>query len=219
MENLEVLCRNHMIEVCNANPDPSHDILHVERVVSLAKKLAKEENANLDIVVPAAYLHDCFYISKTDPRRSQASKLSADKALELLSSWGLSSSLSPGISPDLLPEIHHAVLAHSFSANVKAKTLEAKVVQDADRLDAMGAIGIMRCLGFSGLSLRPFYNQDDPFCEKRTANDSTNALDHFFVKLLNLQERLNTPAAQAEGAVRLATMKIFIESLKLELLV
>lgn len=61
-----------MLVVCQENPDPSHDILHVKRVVSIAKLLAQQENANLQIIIPAAYLHDCVYIKKSDIRRTQA---------------------------------------------------------------------------------------------------------------------------------------------------
>lgn len=180
MNRYEALFENFMREVCDQNPDSSHDILHVQRVVRVAQKFAVKENANLKIVVPAAYLHDCFYISKADPRRKLSSKISADKAIELLSEWGY-----PG---EFFAGIHHAILAHSFSAGVLAETIEAKVVQDADRLDAMGAVGIFRAFAFSGLVRRPLYNPEDPFCETRTPDDQTNTLDHFFTKLIHLQD-------------------------------
>src|ERR1017187_3954154 len=142
MEKFENLFESYMSNLCDENPDPSHDILHVKRVVAIAKKLSLEENANLEVVVPAAYLHDCVYISKTDQRRSQASRISADRAIELLKDWKY--------SEELFPAIHHAISAHSFSANIPPETIEAQVVQDADRIDAMGAIGIFRCFAFSG---------------------------------------------------------------------
>lgn len=198
-----------MRELCEANPDPSHDILHVKRVVGLAKKLGIDEGAKLDVIVPAAYLHDCVYISKTDERRSKASQLSADKAVSLLESWGYPNSYHS--------EIHHAICAHSFSADISVKTLEAQIVQDADRLDAMGAIGIIRCFAFSGLVKRPFYSFDDPFCDQRVPDDQTNTLDHFFVKLLQLHAKLNTSSAKVEGFKRLATMKVFLNTLRSEL--
>ncbi|MCB0393804.1 MAG: HD domain-containing protein [Bdellovibrionales bacterium] len=195
--------------VCLENPDPSHDILHVARVVNWAKILGKEEGADLNIVVPAAYLHDCVHISKTDERRAQASRISADRAVELLREWKY---------PERhWTEIHHAIVAHSFSAGIPAETIEAKVVQDADRLDAMGAVGIFRCFAFSGLAGRPLYFFEDPFCEVREPDDSTNTLDHFFVKLLHLQDRLHTNAAKSEGEKRLRVMKDFIDKLRSEI--
>lgn len=209
MKNFETLFYNFMKQVCDENPDPSHDIYHVERVVTLAKKLAREEGAKLEVVVPAAYLHDCVYISKADSRRTQASRISADRAMELLKEWQYSA--------EFLPAIHHAIAAHSFSAKVPTETLEAKVVQDADRLDGMGAVGIFRCFAFSGLARRQLYWPEDPFCEERAPDDSTNTLDHFYTKLLRLHEALNTTAAKAEGQKRLQTMLSYLESLKTEL--
>lgn len=209
METFESLFENYMSKICNENPDPSHDILHVKRVVAIAKKLSLAEKADLEIVLPAAYLHDCIYISKTDQRRSQASRISADRAIELLRGWKY--------SEKLLPRIHHAISAHSFSARIFPETIEAKIVQDADRLDAMGAIGIFRCFAFSGLAQRPLYLAEDPFCKKRKPDDSSNTLDHFFTKLLHLQDRLNTDAAKQEGLKRLETMEFFLKSLENEL--
>jgi uncharacterized protein len=207
--NFETQFETYMRELCTAHPDPSHDILHVQRVVALAKKLGNVEKAEMKIVVPAAYLHDCVYISKTDERRTKASRISADRAIELLKEWNYPEEFSPAI--------HHAISAHSFSAKIPAETLEAKIVQDADRLDAMGAVGIFRCFAFSGLARRPFYNVEDPFCLKREPNDQTNTLDHFYAKLLLLYNRLNTPSAKAEGDARLATMRRFLDDLKTEL--
>lgn len=209
MEKFIPLFADHMVKVCEENPDPSHDMLHVQRVVALARKLALEETADWNIVLPAAYLHDCVYISKADPRRTQASRISADKAMELLRAWSY--------PEQYLPAIHHAISAHSFSAKVMAETLEAKVVQDADRLDAMGATGIFRCFAFSGLAKRAFHAPADPFCKQREPDDQSNTLDHFFTKLLRLQERLNTETAKREGAKRLETMISYLNSLESEL--
>ena len=206
----ESVFEDYMRQLCDENPDPSHDILHVQRVVQLAKKLAQLEKADLNVVVPAAYLHDCVYISKTDSRRKMASQISADKAVELLKEWGYPS--------QYFTAIHHAVLTHSFSANKKAETIEAQVVQDADRLDAIGAIGLFRCFAFSGLAKRPLYQTDDPFCEKREPQDQKQTLDHFYTKLLGLNSKLNTASALIEGEIRSQVLRRYIEDLKRELL-
>lgn len=209
MEKFEILFEGYMKLVCDENPDPSHDILHVKRVVGLAKKLGVAEKANLNIVIPAAYLHDCVYISKTDTRRSKASTLSADRAISLLKEWGY--------REEFHSAIHHAISTHSFSAKIPVESIEAKVVQDADRLDAMGAIGIFRCFAFSGLSRRPFYYFDDPFCKERKPDDQTNTLDHFYIKLLQIHSKLSTDAAKLEGEKRLKTMNNFLNDLQAEL--
>lgn len=210
MELFEQLFEQHMRQVCDENPDPSHDILHVKRVVQLAKKLAVAEKALLQVVIPAAYLHDCVYISKTDERRSKASSISADLAMTLLQKWNYPQQFHSAI--------HHAIAAHSFSAKIPAQTIEAKVVQDADRLDAMGAVGIFRCFAFSGLAKRPLYVSEDPFCQVRKPDDQTNTLDHFYTKLLHLHSKLNTDSARREGEKRLAVMEKYITDLKTELL-
>ena len=209
MSRIENLCLGYMKKVCEENPDPSHDILHVQRVTEMARNLAHNEKADLNVVIPAAILHDCVYVSKTDPQRKMASRISADKAVALLTEWGY--------PQRYLEAIHQAVAAHSFSANIEAISLEAKIVQDADRLDAMGAIGIARCFGFSGLSLRPFYEEEDPFCKQRNPDDSKNTLDHFFIKLLQIGDALHTPSAKAEAERRMNTMESFLTSLRGEI--
>lgn len=70
-----------------------------------------------------------------------------------------------------MSDVVHAIEAHSFSAGIKPETIEAKIVQDADRLDALGAIGIARCFTVGGQLERPVYNSDDPFCETRKPDD------------------------------------------------
>lgn len=198
-----------MVEQCAKHPDPSHDILHVDRVVRLAEKIGKDENADLEVIWPAAYLHDCVYISKTDPRRRQASTLSAEKAIELLKQWNY--------PEDKLMAVYAAVAAHSFSAEISATTLEAKVVQDADRLDAIGAIGIARCFAFSGLAMRPLYSDVEPFAETRLLNDQANTLDHFFVKLLKLQEMLGTESGRRIGRERMIFLEKYLAAFKSEI--
>jgi uncharacterized protein len=209
MRNFEIIFENYMARLCDQHPDPSHDLLHVKRVVGLAKQLAQAEGADAQVVVPAAFLHDCVYVSKTDSLRAQASRLSADKALEILKECGY--------PQKYFPDIRHAIVAHSFSAQIHPETIEAKVVQDADRLDAMGAIGIARCFALSGLTKRPLYFSDDPFCKDRKPDDKQNSLDHFFIKLLRLQEKLHTKSAQREAVLRVETMRNFLKSLEREL--
>lgn len=209
LAELENRCAEYMAKLCAEHPDPSHDMLHVRRVVETARRLAIEEGADLQIVIPAAYLHDCVYVSKADARRSQASRLSADHAIELLRGWGV-----PAVR---LPAIHHAIAAHSFSAGLQPETLEAHIVRDADRLDAMGAIGALRAFSFGGLVARPLYSEKDPFCVQRAADDRTNTLDHFYVKLLRLGAALHTASGKKEGQRRHATMQRWLADLAAEI--
>ncbi len=113
--------------------DAAHDVEHLRRVAAVARRIAADEGAALEVVIPAAWLHDCVYVAKDSPDRARASQLSAEHAVLLLSGWGYPSSWYEGIV--------HAIEAHSFSAAIPARTIEARVVRDADRLDAIGAVG------------------------------------------------------------------------------
>lgn len=193
-----------------SSEDPAHDLLHFRRVVALAKYLCERENGKAEIVVPAAWLHDLVIISKDSPLRSQASRLSAEKAVEFLKSIKYPA--------EFHDEIAHAIEGHSFSANVAVKTIEAKIVQDADRLDGLGATGIARCFATAGLLKRAFYSPEDPFCEVRSPDDSQFTVDHFFKKLFKTAETLKTNAGIEEGHRRVAAMQSYLSSLKMEIL-
>ena len=107
----------------------------------------------------------------------------------------------------------HAIAAHSFSANVTPTTREAKILQDADRLDALGAIGIARCFYVAGRLGRALYDPDDPKAERRALDDSAYTLDHFHTKLLHLKESFQTPAGRALAQGRHDKMKKFLDHL------
>jgi uncharacterized protein len=189
-------------------PDPAHDLAHFERVVKTAKALAAKEGANLLVVMPAAWLHDLVNVPKNDPRRSQA-RLSAEAAIKFLGQIGY-------------PEEHwdaiaHAIEAHSFSAGIVARTLEAKVVQDADRLDGLGAIGIARCFVTAGLLGRPLYSVKDPFGRSRELDDLKFTIDHFYVKLFKTAETLQTQAGREEGVRRVECMRRYLADLEREI--
>lgn len=190
--------------------DPAHDHAHFRRVVTTAKRLAEIEGADLEVVVPAAWLHDLVNVPKDDPRRSIASKLSGEAAVEFLKGVGY-------------PERHfeairHAIEAHSFSAKIEARTKEAAVVQDADRLDGLGAIGIARVFSVGGLLKRRIYEPTDPFgTEGRALDDLVNTVDHFFVKLFKTAGTLRTAAGREEGKRRVETMRGFLSELGREL--
>lgn len=198
-----------MVLEITGSDDPSHDVLHSKRVVRNAIELCKTEQARMEIVLPAAWLHDLVNVPKNDPRRKQASRLSAQAAWEYLK--------SVNYPQDLLPEIAHAIEAHSFSAGIEPRTVEAQIVQDADRLDGIGAIGIARCFVVAGLLKRSLYSEEDPFCEDRKPQDSEFTIDHFYQKLLVVARSMKTKTAKEEGQRRLAVMKNFLDNLKNEI--
>ena len=185
--------------------DVAHDLAHVRRVVSNAKWLAVSEDARMEIVLPAAWLHDCATVAKDSPLRSTASALAARTAGDFLR--------DSGYPAGLIPDVRHAIEAHSFSARVTLRTREAMVVQDADRLDALGAVGIARCLMLGGAMGRPLYDPDEPFPDARTPDDAANVLDHFYVKLLHISSTMATAAGQAEARRRTEFMREYLRQL------
>lgn len=207
MEQLEATLAAYIEQQMTA--DSAHDMAHIQRVVQMARHLAEAEGADLDVVIPAAWLHDCVTLPKNAPNRQEASGLAAAEAVRFLRSIDY--------PEQHLDNIAHAIAAHSFSAGIPPATLEAKVVQDADRLDAIGAIGVARCLLTGGALARPLYHLEDPFCQQRQPDDLAFTIDHFYRKLLKIGQTLHTKAAQAEAAQRNAFMQAFLDQLRAEL--
>lgn len=208
MNNFEKLFSEKIQNVLGYK-DPAHDLAHVCRVVSIAKKLALEENANLEVVIPAAWLHDLVNLPKDHPERKKASVLAADEALVFLQ--------SVNYSQKYFKEIHHAICAHSFSANIKPETIEAQIVQDADRLDALGAIGLARLFSITTQLGRPFYDFNDPFAQNRPLNDKDFGIDHIYIKLEKIVSTMNTNSARVEAVRRFKFIEEFLDELKKEI--
>ncbi|WP_245957934.1 HD domain-containing protein [Marinomonas piezotolerans] len=189
--------------------DGAHDLAHLQRVVAMAKRLANIERANPFVIVPAAWLHDIVNLPKNHAERHLASHYSATEADAFLSELGYDDRDREAVK--------HAIVAHSFSANVSPKTLEAQVVQDADRLDALGAIGVSRCLMVGGQLERFLYEVDDPFGNERPLQDDVYTLDHFYQKLLCLEGTFHTRAGQQEATRRTQFMRAFLNQLASEI--
>jgi uncharacterized protein len=207
LDQLQTLCLDYLSDVMAA--DPAHDLSHVQRVVQNTLRLTETEGGNAAITVPAAWLHDCVSVAKDSPLRKQASKLAAEEAVRFLR--------SVDYPTDLLEPIYHAIEAHSFSANIETDTLEASIVQDADRLEAVGAIGITRCFLTGGSLGTPLYDPADPFAENREPNDRLYTLDHFYCKLLGLTETMKTEAGKTEAIKRTEYMRDFLKQLGAEI--
>jgi uncharacterized protein len=185
--------------------DAAHDLQHVRRVVLNAKQLCEAERANEWVVIPAVWLHDCVSLPKNHPERAKSSAMAADKALVFLAEIEF--------PQEHFDHIHHAITAHSFSADITPRSLEAWIVQDADRLDAIGAIGIARCLQVGTALERSLYEANDPFALYRDVDDKNFTLDHFFQKLLRLEEMLHTDEAKREGRIRTDFMHKYLRQL------
>ncbi|WP_219619763.1 HD domain-containing protein [Neptunicoccus cionae] len=185
--------------------DSAHDLAHVKRVWHNCQTIAQAEGADLRVLHPAALFHDIINPPKSSPKRAEASYLSANYAAQYLKTTRYPAAL--------LENVHHSIHAHSYSANIRPKTLEAQVLQDADRLDALGAIGIARCFAVSGQLGRTLFHPTDPMAKQRELDESTYALDHFQTKLFGIAETLCTPTARAMAAERVNFMQSFCATL------
>lgn len=188
----------------------SHDLSHFYRVVAAAKYIAKKENADLNVVVPSAWLHDLVTVPKNSPERPLASSLAAKAACAYLQ--------DENYPEHLLPKIFHCIQAHSFSGGFDTNSLEAEVVQDADRLDAIGAIGIARCFSNADTLDQSFYHKKEPFAKTRSLDELKYTLDHFYVKLLKIAESMKTKTAKKEAERRCEFMRQFLKQFQSELI-
>ncbi|CAE6950372.1 putative protein YedJ [Vibrio sp. B1FLJ16] len=186
--------------------DAAHDLSHIKRVAKTAKKLAEQEGAQLEVVLPAAYLHDCFTYPKDHPNRKKSSVIAATKAIAFLESIDYPQHYHDAIA--------HAIEAHSYSAGIRPDTLEAQVVQDADRLDALGAIGVTRCIQVSTQFDAKLYDHQDMFAEQRDLDDKQYTLDHFQTKLFKIVETMNTESARQEARQRKVFMQAYLSQLR-----
>ena len=186
--------------------DGSHDRSHLLRVWRNATSIAGQEpECDRSVLTAAVILHDCVAVEKNSPRRSMASRLAASRARTILTERGWDAARIDATA--------HAIEAHSFSAGIVPETLEARIVQDADRLDAIGAIGIARCFYVAGRMGSALYDPEDPQAVHRDLDDQHFALDHFGAKLFKVVGNFQTKAGQALAEVRVRTMRGFVEAL------
>ena len=189
--------------------DGSHDLAHLLRVWSNVRAIRAKEGGDGEVLAAACLLHDCVAVEKGSPLRSQASRLAAERAAQVLAGLGW--------APDRIGAVVHAIEAHSFSAGIPPESLEARILQDADRLDAIGALGIAWCFYTAGRMGSALYQAEDPHAEHRGHDDARYALDHFHAKLLHLASGFRTGAGRAMAAVRHRRMELFVSDLSEEI--
>jgi len=191
--------------------DPAHGWEHVERVYKLALHIAEQEGADPFIVGMAALMHDLGRISNSDSIKHHAD-LSEIAAAEILAIHQ--------VALETQEAILHAIAAHSFSRNIEARTLEARVVRDADRLDSLGAIGMLRWAITATIRCTPqtrTYHPSDPFAEQHEPDDSRYMLDHFFTKLLKIGDSMTTETGHGIARRRTNFMLAYLDELRSEL--
>lgn len=191
--------------------DPSHDINHTLRVLVVSEKIAAAENADFDIIVPSAIFHDVINYPKNHHKRLHSAEESAKFAKKTLNKID-------SFPKNKIEKVYKAINFCSFMKALKPNFLEAKILQDADSLEAMGAISIMRTFSSAGTMNKIFYDVLDPFCKERKPDDTKYALDLFFTRLLVVQNRLHTNTAKNMAKKRTKFLKEFLKELKFELM-
>lgn len=182
--------------------DGAHDLGHLDRVWASCRLIAMDEpGADADVLAVAAYFHDSVNLPKDSPDRAHASVLSADMAVRELGAMGF--------PEGRLAAVHHAIAAHSFSARIPPGTVEARILQDADRLEALGAIGIARMFLVAGQMGGGLFDPADLMALHRALDDRRFALDHLEVKLFGLVGTMQTATGRAIATERAEWMGSF----------
>ncbi|MEL6125343.1 MAG: HD domain-containing protein [Pseudomonadota bacterium] len=193
-------------------PDGAHDVHHARRVWTNARRIAEEEGTgDLRIIAAAAYLHDLVNLRKDAPDRHRASAQSGAKASRVLAELGFSEEEIEGA--------RHAIRSHSYSAGIPPETPEARIVQDADRLESLGALGLARAFHVGGVLGRGLLDGEDPFARRRPLDEVAYSLDHFQSKLLKLPEKFQTASGRRMALERARVLQDFLQTLRTELMV
>jgi uncharacterized protein len=193
--------------------DGSHDLGHFSRVWKTAVYINNMEGGPADelVLLAAAYFHDLVALPKNHPERGRSSFLSAEKTAVLLAAD------FPDFPAEKIAGVAHAIHAHSFSAGVVPETVEAKILQDADRMEALGAIGVARAFYTAGQLGGRLFDGDDPLAAGRELDDRRYALDHFEVKLYRLPGMMNTVSGRVMAERNAEWMRGFVEKMRQEI--
>jgi uncharacterized protein len=198
-----------------AASDPVHGIDHVLRVYKLAERIARAEGADLEIVGAAVLLHDARdpleEVEKSNGGRAEHQNASATFARGVLQ--------SEGWPEERIAAVEHCIHAHRFRGDVPPETLEARVLFDADKLDAIGAVGVARAIAFAVQAGRPVYAEPSRRFEQTgqtEAGELHSAYHEFIFKLRHLKERLYTTTGRQMAEERHRYMEDFFDRLREE---
>jgi uncharacterized protein len=181
--------------------DGAHDEGHLLRVWRNVERIVVGEGGDIPTLLAATLLHDCVWVDKASPERAMASRMAAARARKVLGDLGWEELKVNAVC--------HAIEAHSFSAGIEPFTLEARILQDADRLDAIGYAGIARCFYLAGTWGSELCDPADPTATGRALDDRRYALDHFQTKLLRLHLGFRTPTGRALAQARAERLDAF----------
>jgi uncharacterized protein len=208
--NLEQILKT--VELLLRNQSHAHDFQHILRVYKNAEMISRQEDGvDLDIVLAAALLHDLVVYPKGSSKTINSADDSADVAKKILFEY-------KKYPIEKIEKVADTIRTHSYSKKLIPSTLEGKILQDADRLDAIGAIGIARTFSVGGSENRSLYNPADPFCEsERRLDDAQWTLDHIKKKLMILKNSMHTKTAKKLAEQRTEFMELFLNQLRKEL--
>lgn len=195
----------------HSDDDAAHDLSHFRRVWTTARQLAEGSDADLRVILTACYFHDIVSLPKNHPQRHRSSVMAAERTEQILQSD------FPDFPAALYPAVLHAIQAHSFSAAIPPETAEARIVQDADRLESLGAIGLARVFTVAGALNMALFDSNDPFADRRPLDDRRFALDHFQCKLLSLPGTMQTARGRAMAEHNARFLVQFMAKLSAEL--
>lgn len=186
----------------SGSSDPAHDVSHLLRVALWTLRFGAEP---FEEAVAAALLHDIVNLPKNHPERAKASEYSAEKAREWMTELGF--------APDSIDRVAEAIRQHSYSRGEKPSSLLAQALQDADRLEALGAIGLMRVFSTGAKMGARYFHDCDPWARSRDLDDLSYSVDHFFTKLLRLSATMNTEKGKNEAERRTEVLRSFLTQL------
>jgi uncharacterized protein len=202
-EALQAACEAEPARLWTGSADGAHDLGHVRRVLANARRIALAEGgADDEVLVPACLLHDAVNLPKDHPDRATASRQSAQAAADFLGRL-------PGYPGAKIAAVARAIAAHSFSAGIAPETPEARILQDADRLEALGAIGLARMFLIAGQMGGAIFDADDPLARARKLDDRRFALDHLEVKLFPVAAAMCTATGREMAQERVEWMEAF----------
>jgi len=194
-----------------AESDQVHDFDHILRVYRLAEVLAEKEGADLEIVRAAALLHDA-----ADASGSELDRLDHHEAAAIAAGRVLA---AEGWPEERIQSVQDCILTHRFRAGEPPATLEAKVLFDADKLDAIGAVGVARALAYAVLDGQPIYAEPSTAFHqtlKPQPGEPYTAYHEYLFKLSRIKDRLQTETGKAMAAGRHSFMQSYFEQLKAE---
>ena len=201
------LARVHEFLCEHTADDPAHDVAHAERVALWTLRLAPEVPHR--VAIAAALLHDSVNVPKDSPDRARASELCAAEARALLPTVGFNDEETVTISD--------AIRTHSYSRGELPKSELGRALQDADRLETLGALGLCRVLSTGARLGARYFEAIDPWAERRVLDDLSFSVDHFFTKLLGLTDTMLTPLGRQEARARTEYLITFLEQLGREI--